>query len=69
MGIILFLFGLVLMVIGFSATIGLTNVIQGYTVACFMVFGFVLCVTGFVMARSVTGGAFSRFRDKWPRGA
>ncbi|HBY93950.1 MAG: hypothetical protein M5U01_17265 [Ardenticatenaceae bacterium] len=69
MGIVLFVFGLVLMVIGFAATVGLTHMIESYTVACFMVFGFVLCVTGFVMARSVTGEAFGQVRERWPRGA
>ncbi|MCZ7570386.1 MAG: hypothetical protein M5U01_17615 [Ardenticatenaceae bacterium] len=66
MGVVLFIFGFVLMAIGFSATVGLTHIIRSYTIACFMVFGFLLCVTGFVMARSVTGGALGQIREKWP---
>lgn len=66
MGIVLFVFGLVLMLIAFSATVGLTDAIQSYTVACFMIFGFLLCTTGFVMARSVSGGIFDPFRRQWP---
>lgn len=66
MGMVLFVFGMVLMLIAFLATLGITRIIESYTIACFMLFGFVLCVTGFVMARSVTRGVFGPIRGRRP---
>jgi hypothetical protein len=60
MGLILFIFGVVLMVIAFLATIGITQVIQGWTPIFFTVFGFVLCLTGYVMARANVAGSWFR---------
>ena len=62
MGAILFLLGLFLITTAFLAVIGLTGVIDGVMIAGFSAFGFVLCVTGFMMARSVMGGMMDRFR-------
>lgn len=62
MGLILFVFGVVLMVIAFLAILGLTQVIQGATIVGFTIFGFILCITGFLMARSTVAGVWNRFR-------
>ncbi|MCZ7575197.1 MAG: hypothetical protein M5U01_42145 [Ardenticatenaceae bacterium] len=62
MGLILFIFGVVLMVVAFLAATGVTEVIQGLTILWFAIFGFILCVTGFLMARSAVGGMMTRFR-------
>lgn len=62
MGIILFIFGVVLMMVAFLAAIDFTDVIQGFTIFWFAIFGFILCVTGFLMARSAVGGMMTRFR-------
>lgn len=62
MGLILFIFGVVLMVVAFLAAVNATDVIQGFTILWFAIFGFILCVTGFLMARSAVGGVMTRFR-------
>ncbi|HYN88549.1 MAG TPA: hypothetical protein VER55_08455 [Ardenticatenaceae bacterium] len=63
MGIILFIFGLVFMLVGFLAAIDYTQLIQGFlSIMSFLIFGFVLCITGFMMARSAMGGMMTRFR-------
>lgn len=62
MGAVLFLVGIFLITIAFLAVIGLTAVIDGAMIAGFSIFGFILCVTGFIMARAVMGGMMDRFR-------
>lgn len=62
MGAILFVFGMVFMIVAFLAVINVTDVIEGFTVVGFFIFGFILCVTGFIMARSAVGGVMNRFR-------
>ncbi len=49
-GTILFVFGIILMSIAFLATIGRTDIISGFTIIWFTLFGFILCITGYVMA-------------------
>ncbi len=63
MGIILFIFGLVFMLVGFLAAIDYTDVIQGlFSITSFLIFGFILCLAGYAMARSAMGGMMTRFR-------
>jgi hypothetical protein len=62
MGFILFLLGLILIIIAFLAAINVAQAIHGFGIAGFSLFGFILCVTGFAMARSAVGGMFGRFR-------
>lgn len=62
MGAILFLLGLFLIFVAFLAAIELTTVITSVGIVGFSAFGFLLCVTGFVMAESVMGGMVDRFR-------
>lgn len=61
MGAILFLYGLGLIIIAFLAVLDIF-IIDGLRVVGFSLFGFILCVTGFLMARSVRGGVAKRFR-------
>ncbi len=61
MGAILFLYGLGLIVIAFVAVLDIV-IIDGVRIVGFSLFGFILCVTGFLMARSVTGGVVGRIR-------
>lgn len=61
MGSLLFFFGLVLIVIAFLSVIDVSQAVQGLMIAGFSVLGFILCVTGFVMARSAMGGMWERF--------
>ena len=61
MGAILFLYGLGLIVIAFVAVLDIV-VLDGVRIVGFSLFGFILCVTGFLMARSVTGGVVGRIR-------
>jgi hypothetical protein len=61
MGAILFLYGLGLIVIAFVAVLDIV-IIDGLRIVGFSLFGFILCVTGFLMARSVTGGVVGRIR-------
>jgi hypothetical protein len=61
MGAILFLYGLGLIVIAFVAVLDIV-IIDGVRIVGFSLFGFILCVTGFLMARSVTGGVAGRIR-------
>lgn len=51
-GTVLFIFGVVLMGIAFLATVGRTDIISGFTIVGFTLFGFILCITGYVMAIS-----------------
>ena len=62
MGGILFLFGLILITLAFLSAIELTSLMAGLSIIGFSAFGFLLCITGFVMARSVMGGFVSRLR-------
>ena len=62
MGMILFLIGLTLIIIAFAAVLKLTALIEGLTIGGFSAFGFLLCLTGFVMARTVSGTVIERFR-------
>ena len=61
MGAILFLYGLGLILIAFVAVLDIV-IIDGVRIVGFSLFGFILCVTGFLMARSVTGGVVGRIR-------
>lgn len=61
MGFLLFVFGFLLMVIGIVDVLGLFDILQGAgQIIGFIIFGFLLCVTGFIMARS-------SFSDMWTR--
>lgn len=62
MGATLFMLGLFLITVAFLAVINVAALIDGLTIAGFSVFGFILCVTGFVMARTAMGGMMERFR-------
>lgn len=62
MGAILFLFGLVLIIMSFLSVIDVIALVEGFMVAGFSVLGFILCVTGFMMARAAMGGMMGRFR-------
>lgn len=62
MGLLLFLLGLLLIVIAFLAVIKIAVLIDGLAIAGFSAFGFILCVTGFTMARTVMGDVMNRFR-------
>lgn len=63
MGVILFVIGVALLLIGISAELGMTAIITGWKIPGFIVLGFFLCVTGYIMARSATGGFFGRSGD------
>lgn len=64
MGFLLFIFGFILMLVGFVDVLGLINILEGAgQIIGFILFGFVLCVTGFFMARSSIGGMWSRLQD------
>jgi uncharacterized membrane protein len=63
MGLVLFVFGLILIVMAFLSAINVMNLVGGMTITGFALLGFVLCVTGFFMARTVMGGTFKRFRE------
>jgi uncharacterized membrane protein len=54
MGMAVFAFGFILMLTAFFAVLDLTTVIEGGTIWLFFIFGFVLCVAGYMMSRSVT---------------
>jgi hypothetical protein len=62
MGFLLFTFGLVLIVLSFLAVLNFTAMIEGLMIGGFLLLGFILCVTGFIMANSVVGGMMERFR-------
>ncbi len=62
MGTLLFLFGLALIVIAFLAVIEVVTETSSLMILGFSVLGFVLCVTGFAMARGAVGGMMGRFR-------
>lgn len=64
MGLLLFIFGLILITIAFLAVIDITDLIDGLSVVGFSILGFILCVTGFVMARTVMGDTIQRIRDR-----
>ncbi|MBA3532595.1 MAG: hypothetical protein H0T73_11780 [Ardenticatenales bacterium] len=63
MGLVLFIFGLILITLAFLSAINVMNVIGGMTIIGFSILGFILCITGFVMARTVVDGTMSRFRE------
>ncbi len=60
MGLVLFFFGLIMMITAFLAVLGMTGVIAGLGIPGFFVFGFLLCVAGFMMTRSASSGMFRR---------
>jgi hypothetical protein len=62
MGLLLFAGGLVLIVIAFLSVIDIIALISSLMAIGFSILGFILCVTGFAMARSAMGGVMSRFR-------
>lgn len=62
MGSILFLFGLTLITLAFLSAISVIDLINGMSILGFSLFGFLLCLTGFVMARTVMGGVIGRLR-------
>lgn len=62
MGSVLFLFGLILITLAFLSAIAVIDLINGMSILGFSLFGFLLCLTGFVMARTVMGGVIGRFR-------
>jgi membrane-bound ClpP family serine protease len=59
MGLLLFALGFILMMIAFFSVLGATGLVDGGTIWVFFIFGFVLCLTGYIMSRSVTGGMFN----------
>jgi hypothetical protein len=56
-GTVLFMIGVTLILIGLAATMGFTSVITGTTIVWFIIFGFVLCVTGFFMTSAMRAAA------------
>lgn len=63
MGFLLFAFGFILMVIGIVDVLGLFDILQGAgQIIGFIIFGFLLCVTGFIMARSSFSDMWTRFQ-------
>lgn len=63
MGSILFVFGLILITLGFLSAIQVTSVLTGLNmILAFSFFGFILCLTGFIMARAAMSSFMDRFR-------
>ncbi len=62
MGFMLFVTGLILIILAFLAAVQVIATLTGLMVAAYSALGFVLCVTGFVMARSAMGDMVGRFK-------
>lgn len=63
MGFLLFTFGFILMLLGIVDVLGLFDIVPGAgQVIGLIIFGFVLCVTGFIMARSTIGDMWTRIQ-------
>lgn len=63
MGFLLFMFGLFLIILCFFAVLDIVTIISGLMIVGFSILGFILCVTGYLMARSTVHTVMRRFRS------